>query len=94
MVTNKRGPKSPMTDEHKAALAEGRKESRMVKNYLDALDGSRPKRGRRRTAESITQRLKEIDSLVADADPVSRLTMYQERMDLREELESMEDTKV
>ena len=73
MVINKRGPKSPMTDEHKAALAEGRKESRVVKNYLDALDSHRPKRGRRRTAESITQRLDEIDSLLPEADAVSRL---------------------
>lgn len=31
----------PMTDEHKAALAEGREQGRVVRRYLDALNGSR-----------------------------------------------------
>jgi len=30
----KRGPKGPMTDEHKAALAMGRNEGNAVRNYL------------------------------------------------------------
>ena len=33
----KRGPKSPMTDEHKAALALGRVEGRAVREYLESL---------------------------------------------------------
>ena len=93
MATKKRGPKSPMTDEHKAALAAGRNESRAVRNYLDALESNRPKRGRRRTPESIQRRLVEIDEALVDADPLSRLNLIQERMDLHDELEAM-DAKV
>ncbi len=93
MAQNKRGPKSPMTDEHKAALAAGRTESRIVKNYLDGLETNRPKRGRKRTSDSIKKRLVEIEASLPDADPLSRLNLVQERMDLQEELETM-GTKV
>ena len=44
-----------MSDEHKAALAEGREQGRVVRRYLEALESSRPKRGRRRTPETITK---------------------------------------
>jgi hypothetical protein len=78
-----------MTDEHKAALAAGRSESRVVKNYLDALDSNRPMRGRKRTPDSIKKRLAEIDASLPDADPLGRLNLVQERMDLHQELEAM-----
>jgi hypothetical protein len=82
-----------MSDEHKAALAAGRSESRVVKNYLDALESNRPKRGRKRTPDSIKKRLADIDGSLADADPLGRLNLVQERMDLEQELEAM-GTKV
>ncbi len=55
-VPKKRGPKA-VTAEHKAAMAVGRNESRSVRLYLEALTANRPKRGRKRTAESIAKRL-------------------------------------
>jgi hypothetical protein len=78
-----------MTEEHKAALAAGRNESRVVKSYLDALDSNRPKRGRKRTAESIKRRLTEVEADINNADPLARLNLYQERMNLQDELEAM-----
>ena len=90
MATTKRGPKSPMSAAHKAALAAGRTESRIVKNYLEALDSNRPQRGRKRTSASIQKRLGEIDAQLPDADPLTRLHLYQERMNLHAELEAME----
>ena len=45
-----------MTDEHKAALERGRAEGRVVRDYLEALRNSKPKRGRKRTPESIKAR--------------------------------------
>ena len=76
-----------MSDEHKAALAEGREQGRVVRRYLEALESHRPKRGRKRTPETITKRLNWIDERLADADPLSRLHLLQERMDLQEQLE-------
>jgi hypothetical protein len=42
-----------MSDEHKAALAEGRNQGRAVRRYLEALDAHKPRRGRKRTTESM-----------------------------------------
>ncbi len=82
----KKGPKS-MSNEHKAALAAGRAESRAVKDYLQALDSNRPKRGRRRTAESVQKRLDVVNESIATAEPVARLSLIQERNDLEVELD-------
>jgi hypothetical protein len=82
-----------MSDEHKAALAEGRNQGRSVRQYLEALDLHRPKRGRKRTKESMQKRLGRIDAELATADPLKRLQLIQERLDLNAELEAF-DTKV
>jgi hypothetical protein len=85
----KRGPKV-MTDEHKAALERGRAEGRVVRDYLEALRNSKPKRGRKRTPESIKSRLDKIDQELADATAIEELQLVQERRDLTEELESLD----
>jgi len=81
-----------MTDQHKAALAEGRNESRAVKRYLEALEANRPKRGRKRSQESIEKRLAEIETQIPTADPLKRVNLIQERLNLRNALGSTEDT--
>ncbi|MGI8684793.1 MAG: hypothetical protein ACR2MO_06850 [Acidimicrobiales bacterium] len=75
-----------MTDEHKQALAVGREQGRAVRRYLEALDAHRPKRGRKRTPESINRRLADIETRLETADPLSRLQLVQERMNLEQEL--------
>lgn len=75
-----------MSDEHKAALAVGRAQGRAVRNYLEALESSRPKRGRRRTPDTIRKRLAGIENELQDADPVKRVQLAQERLDLQAEL--------
>jgi hypothetical protein len=82
-----------MSDEHKAALAEGRNQGRSVRRYLEALDTHKPKRGRKRTSDSMQKRLARIDVELADADPLKRLRLIQERLDLSAEL-ARADTKV
>ena len=78
----KRGPKGPMSDDHKAALAQGRSEGRAVREYLDALRANKPKRGRKRTPDSIKKRLAAIDEQLESADPLGELRLIQERRDL------------
>ena len=77
-----------MTPEHKAAMAEGRAQGRAVRAYLEALDAHKPKRGRRRTPEAIEARIIVINATVADADPLARLQMLQERIDLQAALDA------
>jgi hypothetical protein len=79
-----------MSESHKAALAEGREQGRAVRRYLEALDAHRPKRGRKRTAESVQKRLEAIEDKLADADPLSRLQLVQERLNLQRELAAVD----
>jgi hypothetical protein len=81
-----------MSDEHKAKLAQGRSDAKVVKNYLEALRANKPRRGRKRTPESINKRLAAIDDLLIDADPLDELKLIEERRRLVDELESLEAT--
>ena len=81
--------KMVMTSAHKKALAEGRELGRSVRHYLEALDQNRPRRGRKRTTESIKRRLDSIAKQLADAPPIQRLQLVQERMDLKAELDQL-----
>ena len=82
--------KKPMSAEHKAALAEGRKHARAVRTYLEAVDASRPRRGRKRTPDSIRARLATIAETIDEAPVLKRLQLVQERSDLEAELEMLE----
>lgn len=78
-----------LTEDHKAALVEGRTEGRAVRAYLEALDSHRPKRGRKRTAVSIDRRLVAIDAALATAVALDKLRLVQERLDLQAEADAL-----
>ncbi|MEA2843890.1 MAG: hypothetical protein QOJ69_1561 [Actinomycetota bacterium] len=80
-----------MSDSHKAALAEGREQGRAVRRYLEALEAHRPKRGRKRTTDSVQRRLTAIDEKVNDVDALTRLHLVQEKMNLEAELASTDN---
>ena len=92
MPTKSKPNKPSMSDEHKAALAIGREQGRAVRRYLEALEQHKPKRGRKRTPESISTRLAHIEEALDTADPLTRLQLVQERMDLQAELASKSET--
>lgn len=85
-MANKKGPKTPMSDEHKAALARGRTEGRIVRDYLEGLRATKPKRGRKRTADTVRARLEAVETELASASPMDELLLVQERRDLQREL--------
>src|ERR1700758_697858 len=87
-----RRAKPAMSDEHKHALAVGREESRAVRRYLEALQAHKPKRGRKRTSESIQSRLEQIERRLPNADPLTRVHLVQERLNLQAELAAKGDT--
>jgi hypothetical protein len=86
-----KGPKQ-VTDAHKAAMAAGRNDARAVKSYLEGLRANKPKRGRKRTPDSISKRLAAIDAELIDAGPLDELKLVQERRDLTAELAAMGST--
>jgi hypothetical protein len=75
-----------MSAAHKEALAIGREEGRAVRQYLEALEAHKPKRGRKRSPETIQKRLNQIEERLDSADPLSRVHLVQERMNLQLEL--------
>jgi len=76
-----------MSDAHKEALAQGRRESRIVKSYLDALGSRRP--GRPVTPDSVRERIGKIDSkLGQEGDQLRRLDLIQAKLDAEEQLAS------
>ena len=77
-----------MSEGHKSALAQGRSEGRAVRRYLEALEAHKPRRGRKRTVDSMKQRLSAIEEALNNADPLDRLHLVQERMDLESEIAS------
>ena len=86
----KKGPKNPLSNDQKKAMAVGRTEGRAVREYLEALRNNKPRRGRKRTSESITGRLERIDEELTEADPIEELRLLQERRNLQSELASLD----
>src|SRR5581483_10938755 len=66
------------------ASSRSRDQARVVRRYLAALESER-KGGKRRLADSIANRILKIDELLVTADPLSRLHLTQERIDLHGE---------
>lgn len=77
-----------MTDSHKAALAKGREEGRIVARYLEALSGNKPKRGRKRTLTSVKKQLEAVEARIASGEDkgTALVALYQQRITLRGEL--------
>lgn len=80
----------PMTEEHKAALARGRKESRAIKAYLEALDARRP--GRPVSKESLTKRMDKVNQKLEESDnPLEAVDLIQSKLDIEKALSELED---
>lgn len=81
-----------MSDAHKKALAKGREEGLLIRRYLEALDATHPRRGRRRTSDSMERRLKAVaEFLKSEESPLTRLHLIQEQLDLENELAASDD---
>jgi hypothetical protein len=84
-----RTKKRSMSAEHKAALAEGRNLSRSVGRYLEALEAHKPKRGRKRTPESVKKQLAQVQESLKTASGARRLELIQQRRSLEVEAAGM-----
>ncbi len=75
-----------MSDAHKAALAEGRRQSRAIKRYLEAVGSRKP--GRPVTPESIRERISRIEAkLAAETDPLKLVDLHQAKLDAQAALD-------
>ena len=60
--------------------------------YLEALRETKPKRGRKRTRDSIAKQLADIEARLPVATPIEELKLVQDRRDLQTELAAMGDS--
>ena len=74
-----RGGQAQMSAQHRAALARGREAARAVRAYLDALETSKPKRGRQRDPKAIEARLGVIEQKLSSATAFERLHLLAEQ---------------
>jgi hypothetical protein len=72
-----------MSDEHKQALAEGRRQGKAVRDYLAALEAEAHKPRGRKPIQDPAAVQAQID---AEPDPAKRLDLIQKRLDLQERL--------
>ena len=86
----KKTAKRVMSDDHKAKLAQGRNESRVVSRYLDAVSAGKGKRGRKRTPQSIAAQIARIEEEMDNATPIKKLELIQRRADLEAERARLE----
>ncbi len=85
-------PKRQMSETHKASLAEGREQSRIVGTYLEALGKSKKKRGRQVTVETLRTRLEKAQSAFDGASAIERLKLTQQVRDLKAQIATMESS--
>jgi hypothetical protein len=81
--------KGSVTEEHKAAMAEGRRQQRAVADYLEAVSANKPKRGRKRSPETIDKQLAEIEEKIASANAITRLGLVEQRLQLTRERDAL-----
>ncbi|CAN5744950.1 hypothetical protein BH20ACT1_BH20ACT1_01390 [soil metagenome] len=60
-------------------------QERLVRRYLSALETSKPGRGVKRAADAVGNRITKIDELLVSADPLARVHLTQERIELHAE---------
>jgi hypothetical protein len=75
-----------MSEEHKAALAKGRREARAIKLYLEALGKRRP--GRPVTPDSLKKKIADLTKkLTVEQDPLRAVELRQQRLDAEQALD-------
>lgn len=80
-----------MSEEHKAALAQGRREGRAVKQYLKMVGSRRP--GRPVTKESLEKRIASLsEKIEAEDDPLKKLELIQNRLDAEDQMAELADS--
>lgn len=81
----------PMTQEHKDALAQGRREARAIKGYLNALRARKP--GRPVTRESLKRRLVQtIEKIETEENPLKAVELVQTRLDIEDQLSKLDES--
>ena len=86
-----RGP-AKMTDRTSRRWPKGARRRGTCARTLEALAANKPKRGRKRTKETVQRQLDEVSAQIGPAAGLSKLELAQRRIDLAAELEAFDVT--
>ncbi len=85
MTENSADPSTPQTRRSGSRRPASADQERLVRRYLSALETSKPGRGVKRAADAVGNRITKIDELLVSADPLTRVHLTQERIELHAE---------
>lgn len=81
-----------MSNEHKEALAQGRREARAIKAYLKALESRKP--GRPMSKDGLQKRMETVvEKLDASDNPLERVDLIQTKLDIEKALTEVENAQ-
>lgn len=84
-------PKGGLSEEHKKALAKGRRQAKAVRNYLDALEAEK-QRGRSVDEGTLKERIDKYQAQIDDEDNAAkRVELIQKRLDAEKKLAELEE---
>lgn len=81
----------PLSPEHREAIDRGRKETAIIRRYLDTLESNQPVDGRKKASPSVLEkRINKVkEEIKAATSSTKRLDLIQKKFDLEEELEKL-----
>ena len=71
-----------LSAEHKAQMARGREEARIVRSYLATIDTGPKRPGRRRSPETVAKQIAQVNAQLREARGIERLNLVKQRRDL------------
>ncbi len=92
MPNTDRFQRSTLTENNRANLRSAgniRTETAIIRRYLSALNEEKPRRGRRKTVESVQRRIDYIRANLSDANPLMKVHLHQELINCKKELEQL-----
>lgn len=85
MVENAAEPVTPRAKRGASRRPATFEQERIVRRYLSEVEGARAGRNLKRTADAVGNRITKVDELLVSADPLSRVHLTQERIELHAE---------
>lgn len=83
--------KGGLSEEHKKALAKGRRQAKAVRDYLDALEAER-QRGRTADEDTLKERIDRYQSQIDEEENAAkRVELIQKRLDAERKLAELEE---
>ncbi|MBW3578977.1 MAG: hypothetical protein KY462_14805 [Actinobacteria bacterium] len=83
---------SGLSEEHKQALAKGRRQAKAVRDYLEALDSTRRRPGRPVDRRSLEKKIQRVQAQIdEETNAAKRVELIQRRLDAERQLAELEE---